>query len=129
MADLCDSKPMPITHIPGRRLTNGESFYTDWTQRGGDSMLLRAELIADVGTSNLVITVEDRTEPGVTPGVVSSEEPGGTAWTLTASSGTGVQTAYYDASMEAQIRLKVECTAGTYVVARIFPPVFFDNAK
>lgn len=117
---------MALNNIPGRRLTNGDSFYTDWAQRGGDSMILRAEVLENVGTSNLKISVQTRKEPGGGLSTVSVTEPSGSDFTLT---GTGVDTAYFDANMEAEVRLKVECTTGTYVVARIFPPVFFDNAK
>ena len=32
----------PVVQIPGRRISHGETFYTDWMSRGGDCAILRA---------------------------------------------------------------------------------------
>ena len=66
---------MSITAIPGRRISSGDSFFTDWVSRGGDCMLVRAELIAEDGggSASVVITVDTREEPGV--GLASNVSP------------------------------------------------------
>ena len=127
---------MTVTKIPGRRMTSGDSFYTDWGTRGGDSMLLRAEVIQLTGSgTKLTLEVQTRQEPGDTESVLSPSYPASpTVMTIDAAS---VGVAYYEAGsssgLEREVRLKVTCTGGAsgtdYVVARIFPPVFFDNAK
>ena len=127
---------MPVTQIPGRRMSSGDSFYTDWTTRGGDSLLLRAEVIQLVGSgTKITIDVESREEPGATEGSTSPTYPS-TPSVMTIET-EAVGTAYYEAGattgLENNVRLKVSCTGGTagsdYCVVRVFPPVFFDNAK
>ena len=125
---------MSIVNIPGRRLTQGETFYTDWIARGGDSMLLHAEVIrqSDSGAA-IEITVETRSEPGVAEAAVDPTYPA-SATKLTISSvtvGTGLWRSTTSTGLKAQLRLMVACTgtAGEYAVTRVFAPIFFDNAK
>jgi len=123
--------------IPGRRISHGDSFYTDWFSRGGDSMLLRAESIVASGGS-VTISVETRTEPGASAATVPATYlSNGTTPNLTLNA-AGIFTGYWRAttsgtdSLKAQVRLKVSSSggsAGNYHVIRIFAPVFFDNAK
>jgi len=129
---------MSMTHIPGRRMTAGETFYTDWVARRGDSMLLRAEGLhmVDTGASALLFSfvVETREEPGATVTTpLNATFPA--AGTLQLDS-VGVFTGYYEAGstsgLKAEVRVKVICggdSGDDYGVVRIHPPVFFDNAK
>ena len=122
--------------IPGRRISHGDSFFTDWFSRGGDSVLLRAESIVASGGS-VTISIETRTEPGASISTVPSTFlSNGSTPNLTLNA-TGIFTGYWRAStsgtdsLKAQVRLKVSFSgsAGNYHVIRIFAPVFFDNAK
>lgn len=123
--------------IPGRRLSHGDSFYTNWFSRGGDSMLLRAESIVASGGS-VTVSVETRAEPGDSPSTVPSTYlSNGTTPNLTLNA-AGIFTGYWRAtengtdSLKAQVRLKVSFSggsAGNYHVIRMFSPIFFDNAK
>lgn len=116
-------------NVPGRRITGGEAFYTDWMSRGGDSMLLRVEALKVVSSAEVQFVVETRAEPGatittpVTPAVPSSPP-----LMLTTE---GVATGYYKENLKAEVRLKISCTtsSSTYAVVRVFPPVFFDAAN
>jgi len=134
--------------IPGRRVSHGDSFYTDWFPRGGDSMLLRAESIID-SSGTVEIEVQTRGEPGpdtadtpsevftLTPTYVSNgtgtklqlNDPG-VFTALFRATDDGVTTGNSD-SLQEQVRLKIGFagSAGNYHVIRVFPPVFFDNAK
>lgn len=122
--------------IPGRRITNGETFYTDWVPRGGDCILLRAEaLIKSSGASGSVnVTLETRGEDG------TSVEPVTATTTAVALNGVGIQTCLYLASTattagngaQEQVRVKVAYTdgsSGNYYVIRVFPLIYFDSAK
>lgn len=115
--------------IPGRRITGGESFYTDWTSRGGDSMLLRVEALKIVSSAEVQFVVETRDQPGgtiTTP--VTPTVPSTPPLKLTTET---VATGYYKENLKAEVRLKVSCTtsSSTYAVVRVFSPVFFDAAK
>jgi len=138
---------MADSNIPGRRISHGDSFYTDWFSRGGDSMLLRGETIIRSSTGNPAGTVKieviTRAEPGATETTIApTYVPSGSDlslaaaavytgyWRATTAGGSG--TPFVPNSLQAQIRLKltfVSGSAGDYLVVRIFPPIFFDNAK
>jgi hypothetical protein len=128
---------MAVTQIPGRRMTSGESFYTDWTSRGGDSLLLRAEVIKLAGAGvKIEIQVQSREEPGDTETAFGPTWPTTTPGLLTIDAEavlTGLYQAGASTGLDAEVRLKVTCTGGTaatsYCVVRVFSPVFFDNAK
>lgn len=116
-------------HIPGRRITGGESFYTDWMARGGDSMLLRVEALKVVGSAEVDFVVETRKEPGgtiTTP--VTPTVPSTPPLKLTAA---GVATGFYKENLQADVRLRVSSgsASSAYAVVRVFAPVFFDAAK
>lgn len=118
--------------IPGRRVSTGETIYTEWMPRGGDCFIVRAQGLYKGGAASLSITAWRRTE----------EETDASAVQVTASGsnisvGAGMNTAIYLASTSTNgagelVRLKLECTggsAGDYFVLRIFPIIFFDGAK
>jgi hypothetical protein len=117
-------------NIPGRRISGGEAFYTDWVARTGDNMLLRVEAIETAGTSPQVeFVVETRAEPGATITTpVSPTYPTTPPLKLTSET---VATGYYKENLKAEVRLKISCTtsSSTYAVIRVFPPIFFDSAK
>lgn len=74
--------------IPGRRVSQGETFYTDWTGRGGDCVILRVEVLiaAKVGSESVSFALETRGEDGgSTPTMVATYPVGGLELT-----GTGV---------------------------------------
>lgn len=130
--------------IPGRRISHGDTLYTDWTQRRGDSLLLRAECIVDSGGS-VDLELQTRSEPGPGASSTPSEVFTLTPTVMTAGTGAklqmdaaGVFTALYlaaadgtGASMRASVRLKITFSGspGQYQVVRVLPFNFFDNAK
>jgi hypothetical protein len=120
-------------------MSAGESFYTDWVARRGDSMLLRVEGLhmhdtAGGDSLKFSFVVETREEPGQPTGLpLDSTVPA--SGTLELDS-VGVVTGYYEAGatsgLKAEVRIRVVCAGDAvldYGVVRIFPPVFFDNAK
>jgi|SoiMethySBSTD1v2_1073268.scaffolds.fasta_scaffold1293026_2 hypothetical protein len=116
--------------IPGRRITGGESFYTDWMSRGGDSMLLRVEALKTVGSPATVdFVVETRDQPGGT--ITSPVSPTVPSPGPLSLSSAIVATGYYKENLKAEVRLKISCTtsSSTYAVVRVFAPVFFDAAS
>lgn len=124
-----------VVAIPGRRVSSGETFYTDWMGRGGDCVLLRVEvLIAEGGGKAITFALETRGEDGTTVTTMTPKSPSG-GLELTS---TGVATCLYVATTAAtagngaqeQVRVKVTCSADAqYFVVRIFPLVFFDSAR
>lgn len=114
--------------IPGRRMTGGESFYTDWMPRGGDSMLLRVEALKIVSSAEVQIIVETRKEPG---GTITTPVAPTTPSTVLSLTTATLATGYYKENLQAEVRLKIVVTtsSSTYAVLRVFPPIFFDAAK
>ena len=123
--------------IPGRRVQDGETFYTDWVPRGGDCIIMRIEVLIDggVGGDKMTFSLETRGEDGTTVTAVTTTSPGG-AFTRDA---VGVGTALYLATTstsagngsQEQVRVKVQSNGGGggYFVVRVFPLIFFDSAK
>ncbi len=123
-----------VVSIPGRRVSNGETFYMEWMGRGGDCFILRAELLVFDGDGSVSVAAETRGEDGDTVTTVTATT------SAIAMSSLGVATAVYLATTsttpgngaQEQVRIKIAYTngsAGDYAVVRIFPPVFFDSAK
>lgn len=121
--------------IPGRRISYGESFYSDWGPRTGDSMILSAQCMLVSGGGSVELVVETRAEPGssITTPVAPTYVPAGSVLTLSAA---GVVTGYWRATasglLQAQVRLKVQFSGGStgnYLVVRVFRPIFFDGAR
>ena len=122
--------------IPGRRVSSGETFRTDWMPRGGDCVILRVEvLIAEGGGKAITFALETRGEDGTTVTTMTPKSPSG-GLELTSM---GVATCLYLATDAAtagngaqeQVRVVVSCTSdsGGYYVVRIFPLIFFDSAR
>lgn len=123
--------------IPGRRIQDGETFYTDWVPRGGDCILLRIEILIDggVGADKMTIGLETRGEDGSTATPITPTSPSGTF----IRDSVGVGTALYLATdsiiagngAQEQVRVKVQSNGGGggYYVVRLFPLIFFDSAK
>jgi hypothetical protein len=122
--------------IPGRRVSSGETFYTDWITRGGDCVILRIEVLTSVGNSGddkIAFALETQGEDGASPTTVTATYP-----TTGISTGSlGVATAIYVAGSTSggileRVRVKITNnseTAGSSYVVRIFPIIFFDNAR
>lgn len=129
------------TDIPGRRIGFGERFFTDWGSRGGDCALLRAQmLIKSTGSGTIRVSMETRSAEDTAGSPMETSFPS-SAPRLLELSAVGVKTAIYTAlpaaggdgarGFKEQYRFKVTFhggSAGDYCVARILPPVFFDNA-
>lgn len=129
------------TDIPGRRISHGETFYTDWGPRGGDCALLRAQVLMKSSSSGTIrISMETRSAEDTAATTMETSYPSSSPKLLELNS-AGVKTAIYTATpggvdqtgrgfME-QYRFKVTFhggSAGDYYVVRILPPAFFDNA-
>ena len=128
------------TLIPGRRISYGESFYTDWFPRGGDCALLRAQALFKETTSgaSVYISLETRSEEGTSDPTMDTYYPS-SAPKLLKLTATGVKTAIYLATsgsnapmrgFQEQVRFKVTLNGGSkgdYYDIRVFPPIFFDN--
>lgn len=123
--------------IPGRRISDGETFYTEWGGRGGDCILLRVEVLkASVSGPDVVeFDLETRGEDGTTVTTITPTSPSGG---LSLSS-EGVATCLYLATTgttagngaQEFVRVVVSATggSGSYFVVRIFPLIFFDSAR
>lgn len=121
--------------IPGRRVSSGETFRTDWMPRGGDCIVFRAEVLYSSGSKGLSFALETRGEDGTTVTTITPTSPS-TGLELTA---VGVGTCLYLATTsttagngsQEQVRVVITCTAGdsTYHVVRVFPLIFFDSAR
>lgn len=121
--------------IPGRRVSSGEIFRTEWVARGGDCIILRAEILFSSGSKALSLALETRGEDGTTVTTITPTSPS-TGLELTA---VGVGTCLYLATTstpagngsQEQVRVVVTCASGDgeYHVVRIFPLIFFDSAK
>ena len=123
--------------IPGRRIQDGETFYTDWASRGGDCIILRVEVLFAGGIDGDTVdfALETRGEDGTTVTTITATSPSGG---LSLNS-VGVGTCLYFATTstsagngaQEQVRVVVTCTGGGggYFVVRIFPLIFFDSAK
>lgn len=123
-----------IVAIPGRRLSGGETFRTNWMPRGGDCVILRVEVLHDDGGGSVLkLDLETRGEDGTT---VTTMTPTSTGLEVAT---TGVATCVYLAKeattpgngAQEQVRVVVTCTSGEggYYVVRIFPLIFFDSAR
>ena len=128
-------------NIPGRRISFGETFYTDWMPRGGDCALLRAQALykSNPGAGTVYISLETRSEEDTSASTMDTYYPSSPPKLLNLNA-VGVMTAIYLATTSSnatprgfkeQVRCKVTLNAGSagdYWVVRIFQPVFFDNS-
>ena len=123
--------------IPGRRVSSAETFYTDWSQRGGDCVILRVEVLVVSGGATISFDLETRGEDGTTVNPMTPTSPT-TGIELTSADGTGVASCLYLAKTNStagngaqeEVRVKVSCSTSSdaYFVVRIFPLIFFDSA-
>lgn len=130
----------PIVTMPGRRISYGETFYTDWMNRGGDCALLRAQALIKSSTSgSIYLSLETRSLEDTSATLMDTYYPA-SAPKLLKLDAVGVKTAIYLATtgsnspargFKEQVRCKVTFTsgsAGDYYVLRIFPLIYFDNS-
>jgi len=125
-------------HIPGKRILDSETFYTDWVPRGGDCMILRVQILTMLAAPTLTCSLETRAEDGTTayPVTVTHSSSGSGNLEMTA---VGIGTGLYRATTsgtegngcQEQVRVKIACsvTQGAILDVRIFPIIFFDSAK
>lgn len=123
--------------IPGRRISDGETFYTGWMPRGGDCIILRAEvLIAAAGEGDVVqFALETRGEDGTTVTSITATSPGDGLSLDTVGVGTCLYLATTSTTpgngSQEEVRVVASCQndGSGYFVVRFFPLIFFDNAK
>lgn len=117
-------------NIPGRKYFDGESVFSDWFPRGGDNMILRAEAIdrsPETPGLDLKIEVWTKNADQNTDGASA-----GTGWDLTVGSGVGelIKESTSSTGLKELVRYKLSTTGtGDWILARIFPPIFFDSAR
>jgi hypothetical protein len=123
--------------IPGRRISSGEAFRTDWVPRGGDCVLLRVQVLFEAAAGlSLVVTLETRGEDGTTVTTMTPTSPSA-GMEITAA---GMFTCLYLAKTNttagngAQEEVRVVLAMGSdevpgYFVVRILPLIFFDSAR
>jgi hypothetical protein len=124
--------------IPGKRVSSGETYRTDWVSRGGDCVILRVEVLVANGIDGNVVTfaLETRGEDGTSVTTITPTSPAG-GLELDA---TGVATCLYLATTSTsagngsreQVRVVVAGGGDVnedYWVVRIFPLIFFDSAR
>lgn len=127
-------------NIPGRRISYGETFYTDWMPRGGDCALLRAQaLIKSSSAGAIYVSLETRSAEDTSATTMDTFFPS-SAPKLLILNAVEVKTAIYLATtgsnspargFKEQVRCKITFnggSAGDYYVIRAFPLVFFDNS-
>ncbi|MHC4516310.1 MAG: hypothetical protein ACYS5W_21785 [Planctomycetota bacterium] len=134
--------------LPGRRLEPGETIFTDWIYRGGDNVIIRAEAFqSENGNANTKITITfytknseetgegneilDPTNPyEIEVGPFISSNPFDIEEVIITSVAT--TSATQPKGVEEVIRCKLVCenaTGSGWVTARIFEPIFFDDAS
>ena len=133
-------------NIPGRLFRTGETVFSDWFPRGGDNMIFRGERIAirSDATPSIKVTIsvftKKATETGDGDEVVDTTPSPDTPYTIVLDDSSdpieqeiiisGDGSAGVN-GLEEMVRFKCVCTNGgdgDYVLLRIFPPVFFDQA-
>lgn len=128
------------TNIPGRRVSYSETFYTDWSARGGDCALLRAQvLVKSSSTGKILVSMETRSEEETGTNLMDTAFPSSAPRVLVMEA-VEVKTAIYTAVSGASTplrgfkglwRIKITFSGGApgdYYVLRLFSPVFFDNS-
>jgi len=125
----------PTVQIPGRRISFGETFYTNWVPRGGDCMTITAECLIVPTSGSLKVTPQTRGEDGTTVTDVGYSIGDIDMSTVDIAVGiclASISTSAGNGALE-MVRLKVEFVDGSaedaYGVLRIFPITFFDSAK
>lgn len=132
-------------NLPGRLFRTAETVFSDWFPRGGDNMIFRAQRIASKsdGTPSIKVTIsvytKNENEVGDGELVVDTTPSPDVPYTIVLDDTSDIEqeviisgdgAAGVNGLLE-MVRFKVECTngdEGDYLVLRIFPPVFFDQA-
>jgi len=140
-------------NVPGRKYFHGEAVYTGWIPRAGDNLILRAQVFDNggigVGQSiSLDITVYTKNSEDLGAdfdGMIVTDTTNDQVLTVTSSStdpvalgellveSTPGTTGSKANGLREMVRLKIvagstEGNASDWVLARIFPPIFFDTA-
>ncbi|MHC4515359.1 MAG: hypothetical protein ACYTGW_15180 [Planctomycetota bacterium] len=134
--------------LPGRRLEPGETIFTDWVYRGGDNVIIRAEAFqSENGNANTKITITFYTKNSEEIGEGNEILKAAVAYTMdvgpfistdpfdieeTIITSTATTSATEPEGVEELIRCRLECANATgsgWVTARIFEPIFFDDAS
>jgi hypothetical protein len=131
--------------IPGRTLAAGEAVFTDWFSRGGDNIIMRAQVIDRSGTT-LALDVNLYTKNAEDTGDGTGIEVQGSSSLIALGLGTtstAVQTLVFQSpasstgankGMLEMVRYRLVVQNGTsndghWLTVRLFPPIFFDKGK
>ena len=124
-------------NFQGRRFAAGETIYSEWFSRGGDNMILRGQAVERDSTSSVTFNIFTKNPDEAGDPAHEVQDSGGTDYSLVlddpATAGgfkeivvTSEATALK--GLKTLIRLQATAT-GTFILARLFPPVFFDHAS
>jgi hypothetical protein len=129
--------------IPGRKLFLGEKIYTDWFQRGGDNIIVRADKVASSGTTTATIKVFTKNTEDTGDGNAVEDGSGSALSFTVTSASTDVEELIIQSAATSDdshpkgllelVRLEIEVTStgsdpSDYVQVRLFPPIFFNAA-
>ena len=127
--------------IPGKVLFNNESVFTDWFPRGGDNLLIRAQMFArESGSQTVTINLYSKKTDATGDGTLLKDVSGSTFAvvlnSLVVTSGIylpkATNSGVEDGGMRELVRYKLtvnNVTAGYSAAVRLFPPIFFDAGK
>ena len=133
-------------NLPGRKLLSGETVFSDWFPRGGDNLIFRAQRMSDrsVGSPdiNVTISVYTKSHEDVGEGsqVVDTTPSPDVPYTIVLNHSSDIEQEIIisgDGSLgvnglKDMVRFKCVCANGgdgDFILMRIFPPVFFDQAQ
>lgn len=128
--------------IPGKVLFFGEEILTDWFPRGGDNIIMRAQVIDRDGTVGLEVYLVTKNEETTGEGSIVKESNGTTDVKLaTGTSSTAVTSKIFSSAATGSgankgilemVRYKLKVTGGSTgnsLTSRLFPPIFFDAGQ
>lgn len=121
---------------PGRKFETGDKpLFTEWFDRGGDGIVIRAEAINFTTSTSLEVKIEIYTKKSTDPGDGTLVD---STWVLTLEGAAGVKEkilvsddAEGNPGMYDLVRYKVSVangSSGDFIVARVFTPTFFDKS-
>ena len=120
--------------IPGRLYEHGEEVYTDWFPRQGDGIILRLQAIDRKGSnikSKIEVYTKNAEDTGAGTAISGWEKETDTPGTVYELIKVSDATGGGGAGLKEMVRLKVSTASGSdgdWILARIFPPIFFDAA-
>jgi len=109
--------------------------YSPWFPRGGDSVIISADLVAFAGTTpTLTVRLYTRASEAVGDGgtaVTPSPIAGGTIVLTAAGRGSCEYASGASTGLNELVRYGFECSgsAGDWVLFRVLPPVWYDAVK